>query len=170
MVLYQGKRVAETMTYAYHTQDNVDIRVARIFNTFGPRMNENDGRVVSNFILSALQDKPITIYGSGDQTRSFQYVHDLVDGLMSLMFHNFTLPVNLGNPDEFTILQFAQFIRREVNEKATIVHLAGTEDDPRKRRPDISRANKEINWQPRFSVSQGIAETVTYFKKALQTL
>ncbi|EPZ31981.1 NAD(P)-binding protein [Rozella allomycis CSF55] len=166
----EGKRVAETLTYAYHRHDNVDVRVARIFNTFGPRMNENDGRVVSNFILQALKNEPITIYGSGTQTRSFQYVHDLVDGLMALMNNEFKLPVNLGNPDEYTIAQFAEYIRNEINKNSIIKNLNATEDDPQRRQPDITRAKNEIHWQPAFTVKQGIQETVEYFKINLPSL
>jgi len=140
----EGKRVAETLSYAYSKQDRVQVRVARIFNTFGPRMNENDGRVVSNFIMQALKGKNLTVYGNGAQTRSFQYVHDLVDGLIALMNSNYTEPVNLGNPEEFTILQFAEMIRDEVNPSAQIVHLPATTDDPQKRRPSIQRAKKRI--------------------------
>ena len=164
----EGKRVAETLSYAYMHQDRVDIRIARIFNTFGPRMNENDGRVVSNFIMQALQNKPITIYGDGTQTRSFQYVHDLVDGLINLMNGNYTQPVNLGNPDEYTIQEFAEMIKDEINPNARIEHLPATEDDPKKRQPDISTAKQYINWSPKFSVKQGIMETVEYFKQYLE--
>jgi UDP-glucuronate decarboxylase len=131
-------------------------------------MNENDGRVVSNFILQALRGDNITVYGDGLQTRSFQYVHDLVDGLIALMEGNYTQPVNLGNPDEYTILHFAETIRDIVNPKASIIHLAATEDDPQRRRPDITRAQKELGWQPRFSVKQGVEETVKYFKELLE--
>ncbi|KAI9138262.1 hypothetical protein BKA69DRAFT_1110143 [Paraphysoderma sedebokerense] len=166
----EGKRVAETLIYAYHRQESVDVRVARIFNTFGPRMNENDGRVVSNFIIQSLKNKNITIYGSGDQTRSFQYVHDLVDGLILLMESNYTLPVNIGNPDEYTIKQFAELIKEEVGSRAKIVHLNATMDDPQKRKPDITRAKTVIGWTPRFSVKQGIQETVQYFKKHMNNL
>jgi UDP-glucuronate decarboxylase len=163
----EGKRVAETLTYAYSKQDHVDVRVARIFNTFGPRMNEEDGRVVSNFIMQALKGDPITIYGSGVQTRSFQYVHDLVDGLIALMESNYTQPVNLGNPEEYTIKQFAEMIQQEVNPNAKITFLNATQDDPQKRRPDITRAQEKLQWQPRFPVRQGIKETVEYFRNYL---
>jgi UDP-glucuronate decarboxylase len=131
-------------------------------------MNENDGRVVSNFILQALRGDNITVYGDGLQTRSFQYVHDLVDGLIALMEGNYTQPVNLGNPDEYTILHFAETIRDIVNPKTSIIHLPATEDDPQRRRPDITRAQKELGWQPRFSVKQGVEETVKYFKELLE--
>ncbi|KAH6560417.1 hypothetical protein BASA61_008835 [Batrachochytrium salamandrivorans] len=160
----EGKRVAETLTYSYANQDKVDVRVVRIFNTFGPRMNPDDGRVVSNFIMQALRGDDLTIYGDGSQTRSFQYVHDLVDGLIQAMNSDFTLPVNLGNPEEYTILQFATVIRDQINSNVKIVNLPATLDDPQRRRPDITRARKEISWEPRFAVQQGIEETVEYFK------
>ncbi|KAJ3089282.1 UDP-glucuronic acid decarboxylase 1, partial [Quaeritorhiza haematococci] len=160
----EGKRVAETLTYAYAKQDKVDVRVARIFNTFGPRMNENDGRVVSNFIIQALKGQDLTVYGEGNQTRSFQYVHDLVDGLIALMNGNYTEPVNLGNPEEYTIQQFAEMIRDSVNPDAPIINLPATTDDPQRRRPDITRAKTYLNWQPKFTVMQGVEETVNYFK------
>lgn len=166
----EGKRVAETLTYAYHQQSNVSVRVARIFNTFGPRMNANDGRVVSNFILQALRGEDMTVYGEGEQTRSFQYVHDLVDGLISLMESSFHLPVNIGNPEEFTIMQFAKLIRDAVNPSIKIKTLPATEDDPQKRRPDISRAIEQLGWSPKFTVNQGILETVEYFRSRLGAL
>ncbi|KAH7059550.1 hypothetical protein BKA57DRAFT_445152 [Linnemannia elongata] len=161
----EGKRVAETLTYSYMQQDEVDVRVARIFNTFGPRMNENDGRVVSNFIMQALRGDELTIYGDGQQTRSFQYIHDLVDGLILLMNRNYKEPVNLGNPEEYTIREFAEMIRNEINADVEIMSLPPTEDDPQRRRPDIGRAQRYLGWNPKFSVYQGIRETVQYFKK-----
>ncbi len=166
----QGKRVAETLSFAYAKQDKVEVRVARIFNTFGPRMNENDGRVVSNFIIQALNGQQITVYGEGYQTRSFQYVHDLVDGLILLMNSDVSEPVNLGNPEEFTIQDFAHMIRDMVNEKADIVNLPATTDDPQRRRPDITRAQAKLKWSPRFSVIQGIEETIEYFKTIAKDL
>lgn len=164
----EGKRVAETLTYAYAQQDRVKVRVARIFNTFGPRMNEEDGRVVSNFIMQALKGNDITVYGDGKQTRSFQYVHDLVDGLIALMASNYTQPVNLGNPEEYTIREFAEVIQKEINPNAKIIHLPATQDDPQKRRPDITRAKTQINWEPKFPVEQGIKETVEFFRRYLK--
>ncbi len=165
----EGKRVAETLMYSYAHQDNVTVRVARIFNTFGPRMNPKDGRVVSNFIMQALKGEKITIYGDGKQTRSFQYVHDLVDGLINLMESEYDQPVNIGNPDEYEIKEFAQAIKDSLkSEKAEIVNLPGTEDDPKQRRPDITRAKEKIKWSPRFSVRQGIEETVEYFKSLIE--
>ncbi|RUP48096.1 hypothetical protein BC936DRAFT_144966 [Jimgerdemannia flammicorona] len=161
----EGKRVAETLTYSYMHQDDVDVRVARIFNTFGPRMNENDGRVVSNFIMQALKGEQLTVYGDGSQTRSFQYVHDLVDGLILLMNKNYTEPVNLGNPEEYTIRQFAELIRDQISPGTAIKIFPATTDDPQKRKPDITRAKTYLGWEPRFAVRQGLNETITWFKK-----
>ncbi|KAF8541380.1 hypothetical protein BDD12DRAFT_732555 [Trichophaea hybrida] len=160
----EGKRVAEALTYSYARQDGVDVRVARIFNTFGPRMNWNDGRVVSNFILQALRGEDITVYGDGKATRSFQYIHDLVDGLIALMDSDCTEPVNLGNPDEFTINDFATTVAGLVQEvqpkmKSQIVYLPPVTDDPQRRRPEISRAKEKIGWAPQFSVIEGLRET-----------
>lgn len=160
----EGKRVAETMMQSYHSQSNVDIRIARIFNTFGPRMNARDGRVVSNFIIEALQNKNLTVYGEGRQTRSFQYVSDLVEGLVALMESNVTVPVNLGNPEEFEIVAFARDIIQVTESTSSIVHLASTKDDPKRRLPDIQRAKKLLQWQPRVSVAQGLERTVEYFR------
>ncbi|CAD5113520.1 DgyrCDS2680 [Dimorphilus gyrociliatus] len=163
----EGKRVAETMCFAYKKQENVEIRVARIFNTFGPRMHMNDGRVVSNFILQALQNNDITIYGNGTQTRSFQYVSDLVAGLISLMNSNYSFPVNIGNPDEHTILNFAQIIKSLVGGTSEIVHKKAMTDDPRKRKPDISLARKELNWMPKVDMIAGINKTIDFFRSEL---
>ncbi|KAG8991578.1 UDP-glucuronic acid decarboxylase 1 [Tulasnella sp. 427] len=171
----EGKRVAETLTYGFHRQDGVDVRVARIFNTFGPRMNPYDGRVVSNFIIQALKGEDITVYGDGKQTRSFQYIHDLVDGLIFLMNSDETRPVNIGNGDEFTILQFAELVRDLVEKvqkedgienppKGQIVHKAMPPDDPQMRRPDTTRAKEVLGWQPRWTVKMGIEEMVRYYK------
>ncbi|KAJ3193915.1 hypothetical protein HK101_003850, partial [Irineochytrium annulatum] len=181
-----GKRVAETLTYAYAKQDKVDVRVARIFNSksydffvcephifnpaFGPRMNAEDGRVVSNFIVQSLKGEDITVYGDGTQTRSFQYVHDLVDGLIHLMNGSYSDPVNLGNPEEYTIQQFAEMIRDSVNPSARIINLPATADDPQRRRPDITRARVHIGWSPRFQVRQGMEETVAYFRNIIDEL
>ncbi|KAG8928370.1 UDP-glucuronic acid decarboxylase 1 [Tulasnella sp. 417] len=171
----EGKRVAETLTYGFHRQDGVDVRVARIFNTFGPRMNPYDGRVVSNFIIQALKGEDITVYGDGKQTRSFQYVHDLVDGLIYLMNSDETRPVNIGNGDEFTILQFAEVVRDlvvkvqqedgvENPKRSNIVHEPMPTDDPQMRRPDTTRAKEVLGWQPRWTVKMGIEEMVRYYK------
>ncbi|CAM9971788.1 unnamed protein product, partial [Phaeothamnion confervicola] len=166
----EGKRVAETMMYAYQLQGGLEVRVARIFNTFGPRMHPNDGRVVSNFIIQALQDKDITIYGDGSQTRSFQYVDDLVNGLISLMNGGYSQPVNIGNPSEYTVLKFAQMIKEKTGSKSKIVHLPATVDDPSKRKPDITVAKRELGWAPNVPVEEGIARTIEYFRKELEII
>lgn len=164
----EGKRVAESLMVAYHKQEQVDIRIARIFNTFGPRMHMNDGRVVSNFILQALRGRPITIYGDGKQTRSFQYVDDLVDGLIALMQSNTTAPVNLGNPEEHTIEEFAVIIRDLVGSNSTIVNKESQEDDPKQRKPDIQRAAQLLNWKPKVSMHKGLQKTIEFFKHELE--
>lgn len=163
----EAKRVSETLAYSYDKQENVEVRVARIFNTYGPRMHMNDGRVVSNFILQALTGQDITIYGSGQQTRSFQYVTDLVDGLVKLQNSNYSLPVNLGNPEEHTIEEFAVIIHKMVGGKSHIVHKEAMEDDPQRRKPDITRAKNILGWQPVVSLQEGIKKTVNYFRKEL---
>uniref|UniRef100_A0A1I8A4J0 UDP-glucuronate decarboxylase n=1 Tax=Steinernema glaseri TaxID=37863 RepID=A0A1I8A4J0_9BILA len=165
----EGKRVAESLMVAYNKQEKVDIRIARIFNTFGPRMHMNDGRVVSNFILQALQGEAITIYGDGNQTRSFQYVDDLVDGLIELMNSNTTLPVNIGNPEEHSVSDFARIIRDLVGSKSEIVHHAQQEDDPKQRKPDIRRAAELLHWKPKVSMTDGLKKTIDYFKRELET-
>jgi len=156
--------VAETMMYAYKSQNNVEIRVARIFNTFGPRMHPNDGRVVSNFIIQSLQNKDITIYGDGTYTRSFQYVDDLVNGLIKLMNGNYDMPVNIGNPDEYTINDFATKIRDMCGSKSEIVYLPKVADDPTQRKADITTAKREIDWEPKVTVDEGLKKTIEYFK------
>jgi len=166
----EGKRVAETMMYSYQRQIGVEVRVARIFNTFGRRMHPNDGRVVSNFIIQALQNKDITLYGDGSQTRSFQFVDDLVSGLIKLMNSNYSLPVNLGNPDEYTVASFAHTIKRLTNSQSRIIKLPATEDDPRKRKPDITVAKQNIHWSPEWTVQQGLEETINYFKQELKDM
>jgi len=163
----EGKRVAETLAYAYQKQSNVSVRVARIFNTYGPRMHANDGRVVSNFIIQALQEEPITVYGSGDQTRSFQYVSDLVNGLVSLMESNYSQPINIGNPDEHSIIKFARLIRDMVGGDSKIEHLPPVVDDPQRRRPDIKLAKKVLNWEPTVPLEKGLQRTVEYFRREL---
>jgi len=163
----EGKRVAETLAYAYAKQSGVEVRVARIFNTYGPRMHMNDGRVVSNFVIAALRDEPITIYGSGKQTRSFQYVSDLVDGLVALMSSNYTRPVNIGNPVERSIEEFATIIKQEVGGKSKIEYLPAVEDDPQRRRPDISVAKSVLGWEPRVKLMQGLSKTIQYFRNEL---
>lgn len=163
----EGKRVAETMMYSYKNQNGIDVRVARIFNTFGPRMHPNDGRVVSNFIIQALQDKPLTIYGDGSQTRSFQYVSDLVNGLHALMDGSYDLPVNLGNPDEYTVKDFAEYIKDITGSDSEISFLPATKDDPTQRKPDISTAKRELNWEPKVTVKEGLEKTIAYFSRVL---
>lgn len=164
----EGKRAAETLSYAYAKREGVNVRIARIFNTYGPRMHMNDGRVVSNFIIEALSNKPVTIYGNGTQTRSFQYVSDLVDGLMALMASNYTKPVNLGNPEEHTIAEFAKIIVAQVGGSSKIVQKDAVIDDPQKRKPMISRAKKELNWEPRVKLHDGLKKTIEYFKGQLE--
>ncbi|XP_043238544.1 UDP-glucuronic acid decarboxylase 1-like isoform X2 [Amphibalanus amphitrite] len=163
----EAKRVAETLAFAYQKQSNVSIGIARIFNTYGPRMHNNDGRVVSNFVLQALQNKTLTIYGSGEQTRSFQYVSDLVEGLVALMESGHTGPVNLGNPVEHTIEEFAHIIRQTVGGTSEVEYLDAVEDDPQKRKPDIRRAKELLNWEPKVPLSEGIPKTVEFFKNEL---
>lgn len=165
----EGKRVAETLMMDYHRQNKVDIRIVRIFNTYGPRMALMDGRVVSNFIVQALKNEDITVYGDGSQTRSFCYVSDLVDGLIRMMNKdNFTGPVNIGNPDEYTMLDFAKKIKEITGTKAKIVFKPLPQDDPMQRRPDITLAHKELNWEPKISLNEGLRKTVEYFKGRLQ--
>ncbi len=164
----EGKRVAETLMMDYHRQNKVDIKIARIFNTYGPRMAIDDGRVVSNFIVQALKGEPLTVYGDGSQTRSFCYVSDLVEGLLALMrADDFTGPVNLGNPDEFTILSLAEKILGLTSSSSRIVHEPMPEDDPPRRCPDITKANDLLQWAPKVGVEEGLEKTIAYFKKKL---
>jgi UDP-glucuronate decarboxylase len=165
----EGKRCAETLFFDYHRQHGLDIKVARIFNTYGPRMHPQDGRVVSNFIVQALRGEPITIYGDGDQTRSFCYVDDLIEGFVRFMESptDFTGPVNLGNPGEFTILELAEKIVAITGSRSRIEHRPLPADDPRQRRPDISLANERLGWRPTIGLDAGLKSTVTYFKKLL---
>jgi len=165
----EGKRVAETMMYSYKKQNNVDVRVARIFNTFGPRMHPNDGRVVSNFIIQALQNKPLTIYGDGKQTRSFQYVSDLVDGLHSLMNGKYDQPVNLGNPDEYSVGEFAKHIKNMTKSDSEILFLERSQDDPTQRKPAIEVAKRELDWSPKVSVPDGLTKAIEYFQSVLDS-
>jgi UDP-glucuronate decarboxylase len=164
----EGKRVAETLAFDYHRQNNVDIRVARIFNTYGPRMLENDGRVVSNFVVQALKGDSITVYGDGSQTRSFCYVSDLVDGLMRLMNGDCIGPVNLGNPEEYTVLELAQKIQAMVNPKAEIQLKPLPLDDPRRRRPDITLAQKALHWNPTVPLTEGLNRTIEDFRSRVE--
>lgn len=163
----EGKRVAETLTFDYHRQNDVDVRVVRIFNTYGPRMLENDGRVVSNLIVQALKGIPLTVYGDGSQTRSFCYVSDLVDGFIRLMNSSHTGPVNLGNPEEYTILELAQTIQKLINPNVDIQFEPLPQDDPRRRRPDITKAQTLLNWQPTVPVAEGLQRTIEDFRARL---
>ncbi len=166
----EGKRVAETLMMDYHRQNGVDIRIVRIFNTYGPRMNINDGRVVSNFIVQALTNKDITVYGDGSQTRSFCYVDDLIDGMILMMENkeNFIGPVNLGNPEEYTILELAEIILELTKSKSKIVFKPLPQDDPIRRKPDIELASKKLNWKPEVRLKEGLMKTIEYFKKVLK--
>lgn len=160
----EGKRCAETLMMDYHRRYNVDTKIVRIFNTYGPNMSQEDGRVVSNFILQALNNQEITIYGDGSQTRSFCYVDDLVDGLIKMMSSNITGPVNLGNPSERTILDFAKLIIKLIGSSSHLNFLPLPSDDPIKRRPNISLAEKELNWTPKINIEDGLNKTIEYFK------
>ncbi len=166
----EGKRCAETLFFDYHRQHRLRIKVARIFNTYGPRMHPSDGRVVSNFIMQALKGQPITVYGEGSQTRSFCFVDDLVQGLMRLMDSPdaVTGPVNLGNPGEFTILELAERVIAMTGSRSRIVHMPLPEDDPKQRRPDISRAFDLLGWEPKIRLEDGLKRTVAYFDALLR--
>lgn len=164
----EGKRCAETLFFDYHRQNNVDIRVVRIFNTYGPRMLPDDGRVVSNFIVQALQGKDLTIYGDGTQTRSFCYVDDLIEGFVRLMNHpSQTGPVNIGNPGEFTMLELAEMVLKKVGGPSKVTHLPLPGDDPKQRRPDISLAEADLGWKPKIALEDGLDPTIEYFRKLL---
>jgi len=165
----EGKRVAETLFMDYHRQNKVDIRIVRIFNTYGPRMHPNDGRVVSNFIVQALQGKDITVYGDGQQTRSFCFVSDLVEAIMRTMEQNeYSLPINIGNPGEFTILELAEKIIKLTGSKSKIIKEPLPADDPKQRKPDISKAKKFLNWEPSVCLEEGLKRTIEYFKGLMQ--
>jgi UDP-glucuronate decarboxylase len=161
----EGKRSAETLFVNYHKQNNVKIKIIRIFNTYGPRMHPHDGRVVSNFIVQALQGDDITIYGDGQQTRSFQYVDDLVEGMIRMMASRdeFTGPINIGNPNEFTILQLAELVIELTNSKSKIIRMPLPPDDPTQRQPNIELAKKELNWEPKIELREGLIKTIDYF-------
>ncbi len=164
----EGKRVAETLFMEYHRQHGVDIRIIRIFNTYGPNMAVNDGRVVSNFIVQALQNKPLTIYGDGHRTRSFCYVDDLIRGMKAMMNQDQSIgPINLGNPGEFTMLQLAQLTKELTHSSSEIVFEPLPQDDPRKRKPDISLAQQKLNWQPTIPLKEGLQKTIDYFRTVL---
>ena len=166
----EGKRSAETLFFDFHRQYQTEIKVARIFNTYGPRMSFNDGRVVSNFIVQALRNEPITIYGDGNQTRSFCYVSDLVDGFIKLMFSNpeVTGPINLGNPKEFTMLQLAQEVIQQTNSKSQIAFHELPQDDPKQRKPDIEKARNLLSWEPSVELAKGLKMTIEEFKTRLK--
>ncbi|WP_291075095.1 UDP-glucuronic acid decarboxylase family protein [Hyphomonas sp.] len=168
----EGKRCAETLFFDYHRQHQVKIKVARIFNTYGPRMHPNDGRVVSNFIVQALKGEDITLYGDGEQTRSFCFVSDLVDGLIRLMNtgDEVTGPINLGNPGEFTIRQLAEKIIELTGARSKLVHLPLPQDDPRQRQPDITRARQTLDWAPTVPLEDGLKPTIAYFEKEVQAM
>ena len=163
----EGKRCGETLCMDYHRQNGVRIKIIRIFNTYGPYMLPNDGRVVSNFIVQALQGEPITIYGTGEQTRSFQYVDDLIEGMIRMMNteDDFTGPVNLGNPGEFTILELARKVVEMTGSKSEAIFKPLPHDDPRQRKPDISLAQKMLNWKPKISLDEGLGHVINYFKE-----
>ena len=164
----EGKRVAEALCIAYKSFNNVDIRIARIFNTYGPFMDPKDGRVVSNFIVQALRGDPITVYGDGTQTRSFCFVEDLVEGLVRLMNSNFQKPMNLGNPEEYKMITLAEKIKSRLSSQSPIVFKKLPQDDPRKRCPDINLAKNELDWTPIIPLDQGLEQTIDWFKKILR--
>lgn len=163
----EGKRCAETLMMDYHRQFGIDTKIVRIFNTYGPNMAQNDGRVVSNFILQALRNEDITIYGDGSQTRSFCYVDDLVEGLIKMMNSKLAGPVNLGNPSERTVLDFAKLVIELTNSKSKIINRPLPSDDPTKRRPDISLAKQELGWEPTVDIVEGLNKTIEYFKSCV---
>jgi UDP-glucuronate decarboxylase len=165
----EGKRCAETLFFDYHRQHGLEIKVARIFNTYGPRMHPNDGRVVSNFIVQALKGEPLTVYGDGSQTRSFCYVDDLIEGLVRLMASppELTGPINLGNPEEFTILELAELVRELTGSRSPIVFRPLPQDDPVRRCPDISRARTLLGWEPKTPLREGLVQTIAWFRRVL---
>ena len=166
----EGKRAAETLCFDYRRQFNVDARVVRIFNTYGPFMAVGDGRVVSNFVVQALQNQPITLYGNGEQTRSFCYVNDLVDGIIKVLLigNNPNTPINLGNPKEYSMLELAKTVRRLCNSSSEIIYMPLPEDDPRQRCPDVSVAAELLDWKPTFALEDGVLRTIEYFKEVLK--
>jgi UDP-glucuronate decarboxylase len=165
----EGKRCAETLFFDYHRQHGVDIKVVRLFNTYGPRMHPNDGRVVSNFVVQAIRGSDITIYGDGAQTRSFCYVDDLIEAILRMMNTGpeFPGPVNIGNPGEFTILALAEMVIRLTGSRSKLVYQALPSDDPRQRQPDISLARKRLDWEPQVGLEDGLKETIAYFRSIL---
>jgi len=167
----EGKRCAESLFVNYHRQNNVKIKIVRIFNTYGPRMDQNDGRVVSNFIVQALKKEPITIFGTGNQTRSFQYIDDLLDGIIKMMNtpDDFTGPINIGNPNEFSMIELADEIKKLTGSKSKIIYKPLPEDDPVQRRPDISLAKKVLDWEPKMQLREGLIKTIEYFEQLLKS-
>jgi dTDP-glucose 4,6-dehydratase len=166
----EAKRFAEALAMAYHRAHGVNVKIARIFNTFGPRMRLRDGRVVPNFISQALQNEPLTVYGDGAQTRSFCYVHDLVRGIYELAMSNLNEPINIGNPQEMTVLEFAQLIKKLLGSTSEIVFEDLPQDDPHVRQPNIHKAKKYLNWSPQVSLEEGLLKTIQYFKNELVRL
>jgi UDP-glucuronate decarboxylase len=165
----EGKRCAETLFFDYHRENKVDIRVVRIFNTYGPRMLPDDGRVVSNFIVQALKGEDITIYGNGSQTRSFCFMDDLLEGMMKMMEQNDCVgPVNIGNPNEFTIRQLAQTVLKKIDSQSSLVEMPLPSDDPTQRKPDISQAKKLLDWNPKIELEEGLDKTIPYFREILE--
>jgi len=164
----EGKRIAETLCFDYQRMNGVDVRVARIFNTYGPRMLPDDGRVVSNFIVQALRSEPLTLYGDGSQTRSFCYVSDLIEGLVRLMNGSSSGPINLGNPDEFTIRELAELVRMQINPDLSFVEKPLPEDDPQQRQPSIDLARQQLDWKPTVSLAQGLTPTIDSFRSLLE--
>jgi len=164
----EGKRIAETLCFDYQRMHGTEIRVMRIFNTYGPRMLPDDGRVVSNFIVQALQGKPLTLYGDGSQTRSFCYVDDLIEGMIRLMNGDKTGPINIGNPNEFTIHQLAELVRDRINPTLELISKPLPQDDPLQRQPVIDLARQELGWEPKISLAEGLQPTIDWFRKALE--
>lgn len=161
----EAKRYAEALTMAYYRATGLPVRVIRIFNTYGPRMDSGDGRVVSNFIVQALKEKPLTVYGNGSQTRSFQYVDDLIEGIVRLMRVEYPYPVNLGNPEEFTIMELAHLVKTLTNSSSPIVFERLPQDDPKQRKPDITLAQRLLDWTPQIPLQEGLLRTIAYFKR-----
>jgi UDP-glucuronate decarboxylase len=160
----EGKRIAETLIMEYYNKYNIDIKIVRIFNTYGPKMDENDGRVVSNFINQAINNQDITIYGNGDQTRSFCYIDDLIEGLVNLMQSDYHLPINIGNPNELNVKELANIVIKLTNSKSKLIYKDLPSDDPTNRRPDIKKANNILNWVPKYDLEKGLLQTIDYFK------
>ncbi|HVV71118.1 MAG TPA: NAD-dependent epimerase/dehydratase family protein, partial [Verrucomicrobiae bacterium] len=163
----EAKRFAEALTMAYHNEHGVETRIVRIFNTYGPRMRLHDGRVVPAFVSQALKNQPLTVFGKGQQTRSFCYVSDLIEGIYRLMLSGYDLPVNIGNPAEMTVLEFARQIIRTTGSRSRIVFKPLPKDDPRQRKPDITKARKLLRWQPEVNLAEGLVKTIEYFRRKL---